>query len=346
MIDVTVRGAGIFGLSIAWACIRRGAKVQVVDPHGVGSWSSGGIVGALAPHVPEKWNAKKEFQFESLITAETFWQGVEEVARGSSGYARLGRIQPIPDADSLELAHIRSENAKMLWKGLAEWEVINSRPNFAPPSPTRYWIKDTLSARINPGAACHLLEVALRKRGVRFFKQGHNLGATLWATGIHDLVRISKTLNIPFGSGVKGQAALFDFDRRQAPQLFADSLHFIPHQNGTLAVGSTSERDYESGNSTDEKLDLLITQAQSILPELRKVKVIKRWASVRPRAISRAPILGRHPLDPDAFIANGGFKIGFGMAPKIAEVMADLILGGGNDIPVDFHPEKSLEFQS
>lgn len=82
MVDVTVRGAGIFGLSIAWTCARRGAKVQVVDPFGAGSGSSNGLVGALAPHVPENWNAKKAFQFDSLIMAEPFWKQVE--ATGAS----------------------------------------------------------------------------------------------------------------------------------------------------------------------------------------------------------------------------------------------------------------------
>ena len=340
--DVTVRGAGIFGLSIAWACVRRGAKVQVMDPRGVGSRSSGGIVGALAPHVPENWNAKKKFQFESLVAAETFWQGVEEVAGSSSGYARLGRIQPIPDLNSLEIARVRSKNAETLWKGLAEWKVINSPPNFAPLSPTGYWIKDTLSARINPRSACQSLELALRRQGVRFFKQGQNLGATVWATGIDDLTRISKILEIPFGSGVKGQAALFDFDKRHEPQLFADSIHFIPHENRTLAVGSTSEREYENPTRTDEKLDIMIAKAKALLPELQNVQIIKKWADVRPRSRSRAPVLGRHPLDDKSFIANGGFKIGFGMAPKIAEVMADFILEGTNAIPSDFQPEISV----
>ena len=59
---LTVRGAGIFGLSIAWVLPQRGAQVQVIDPDGVGAGASGGIVGALAPHVPENWNPKKQFQ--------------------------------------------------------------------------------------------------------------------------------------------------------------------------------------------------------------------------------------------------------------------------------------------
>jgi glycine/D-amino acid oxidase-like deaminating enzyme len=53
-------------------------------------------------------------------------------------------------------------------------------------------------------------------------------------------------------------------------------------------------------------------------------------------------MLGAHPLRPGAYIANGGFKIGFGMAPGIAGLMADLILEGPDRIPEAFRPEASL----
>jgi glycine/D-amino acid oxidase-like deaminating enzyme len=47
--DVTIFGAGLFGLGVAWACASRGARVRVVDPAGPGAGASGGLVGALAP---------------------------------------------------------------------------------------------------------------------------------------------------------------------------------------------------------------------------------------------------------------------------------------------------------
>ena len=75
--DLTVRGAGIFGLSIAWAAARRGARVRVIDTARVGAGASGGIVGAMAPHVPEGWNEKKAFQLGSLLLAADWWAGVQ-----------------------------------------------------------------------------------------------------------------------------------------------------------------------------------------------------------------------------------------------------------------------------
>jgi len=87
-VDVTVRGAGVFGLSVAWACLKAGATVRVIDPNGVASGASGGIVGALAPHVPEQWNPKKAFQLESLLMAEEWWAEVAEKGGKNPGYAR------------------------------------------------------------------------------------------------------------------------------------------------------------------------------------------------------------------------------------------------------------------
>ena len=141
---------------------------------------------------------------------------------------------------------------------------------------------------------------------------------------------------------MKGQAALLDFAAPRSPQFFVDGLHIIPHADGTTAIGSTSEREYEDATSTDEQLDALIETAQQALPDLRHATVLERWASTRPRSRSRAPMLGQHPLYPGQFIANGGFKIGFGMAPKVAEVMADLVLEGRDQIPDGFRPDASL----
>ena len=86
----------------------------------------------------------------------------------------------------------------------------------------------------------------------------------------------------------------------------------------------------------------MIATARSLCPALRDAAVIERWAGVRPRAKSRAPMLGAWPGRDGHFIANGGFKIGFGMAPKVAAVMADVVLDGRDAVPAGFRVEDSL----
>ena len=53
-------------------------------------------------------------------------------------------------------------------------------------------------------------------------------------------------------------------------------------------------------------------------------------------------MLGAYPNRTGHYIANGGFKIGFGMAPKIAQVMADLLLENIDTIPEGFRVEDNL----
>ncbi len=345
MVDVTVMGAGAFGLSVAWACVRRGASVRVIDPYGAGSGSSGGLVGALAPHVPENWNDKKEFQFQSLIMAEDWWHKVESVGGKSAGYGRTGRLQPIMDTRGLELARAREDSAAELWRGEARWQVFERGTcgDWAPESPTGFLIHDTLTARMNPRMACAALTAAVLAEGGEIVSEGQTAGKVVWATGWRGLVEMSEEIGKTVGNGVKGQAAALAFDAGiQAPQLFADTVHVIPHVDGTVAIGSTSEREFNNPTSVDEQIDAVIEKARAAVPCLSDAKVIERWAGVRPRAKSRAPMLGEHPSRNGEFIANGGFKIGFGMASKVAEVMADLVLDGVDTIPEAFKPQASL----
>jgi len=341
---VTVMGAGIFGLSIAWVCACRGATVQVVDPRGPGGGASGGVVGALAPHTPENWNVKKAFQFESLVMAETFWNEVDAASCLRSGYGRTGRLQPIIDDHGLSLAKQRERTAAELWQEQAVWQVCSNREfgDWVPQSATGLLIYDTLTARIDPKRACESLTHALAVNGVEILSKAPPSGLVIWATGYEGLLDLSKELARPIGTGVKGQAALLQYDAGPAPQLFADGIHIIPHDNATVAVGSTSEGQFASPTETDEQLDLILKRAVAICPALVDAPVIARWAGVRPRAKSRAPVLGTYPGRPGEFIANGGFKIGFGMAPKVAEVMADLVLDGRDSIPDAFRVEENL----
>jgi glycine/D-amino acid oxidase-like deaminating enzyme len=340
--EVTVLGAGIFGLSVAWACVKRGAQVRVIDPMGVGAGASGGLVGALAPHTPELWDEKKQFQFESLIMAENYWAEIEAFGGKSAGYSRSGRLQPIADARTLELAQTRVISAQSLWQGKAIWQVVDPTDDWVPPSPTGKIIRDTLSARIHPRQACAALAAALLAKGVAVEQTGAPSGRIVHATGYQGLLDMAEHLDQPIGNGVKGQALLLDFDARDKPQLFADGLHIIPHSDGTLAVGSTSERYWEGRASTDALLEDVYTRAIAAFPVLQGAPVIERWAGVRPRAKSRAPLLGPHPYRAGEFVSNGGFKIGFGMAPMVGEVMADLVLNGTDRIPDSFRVEASL----
>ena len=327
--EVTVYGAGVFGLSVAWSCLQRGARVTVIDPYGVGAGASGGVVGALAPHTPEQWNDVKAFQLQSLSIAEAYWAEVTAHGERPTGYARLGRIQPLPDQAAVDRARLRAGSAHALWQDRFLWQVTDAGAlgDFLPESATGLYVRDTLSARINPRWTLLALAKAITAKGGEIVFEGKPRGRIVHCTGYDGLVEDT------LGGGVKGQAAVLDYDAGEAAQVYAGSVHIVPHANGTVAIGSTSEREFEEETATDGQLDDVIAQAVAVMPQLAKAKVVERWAGVRPRSKSRQVIMGAHPARPGEFIANGGFKTGFGMAPKVGETMAALLVQDKDEIP-------------
>ncbi|MTH76651.1 NAD(P)/FAD-dependent oxidoreductase [Paracoccus aestuariivivens] len=332
---ITVAGAGIFGLSCAWELARRGQPVRVYEIDRIGAGSSGGHVGALAPHAPENWNDKKQIQLDALIAASDWWAEVAQVGGVDSGYGRTGRIQPVA-AGSEDRMRERIAAAKQQWP---DWAVIEMTDTpvagMVPVSASGLWLIDHLTARISPRRAGAALAAAIRAKGGEIIEGMPAPDApAIWATGVAGLA--------PFGgNGVKGQSALLALDMKDQPQIFADGVHIVPHSDGTVAVGSTSEREnYDTG--TDSQLEDLIAKARTLCPALADAPVVDRWAGIRPRALSRAPIVGAWPGRAGHYIANGGFKIGLAMAPAAAGMLADLILDGHDRIPEGFLPPQPM----
>lgn len=334
--DLTVRGAGVFGLAIAWEALRRGARVRVIDPRGPGGGASGGVVGALAPHAPEGWTEIKAFQFDCLILARDYWPGIEAASGLATGYRPSGRVQPIATPEGSERAEARAEAARELWRGAAVWQVTADVPAWAPPAPTGLWVRDTLSAQLDPRRAVAALAHAIERAGGQIVTDGRDEGAVVHATGWEGLLALSEALGRPFGGGVKGQAAVLGADPGEIPQLYVEGLHVVTHGAGRVAVGSTSERDFDDAETTNGALDAMIARIRAAVPWLREAPVLQRWAGVRPRAGSRAPVVGPWPGRPGHLVANGGFKIGFALAPGLAPIAVDLALEGQDRVPEAF----------
>lgn len=355
--DVVVIGAGIFGLSVAWSCIKRGMSVTIVEKDTVGAGASGGVMGALSPNVPENWSPKKQFQLDALLTAQSHWAEVDAISGLPSGYGRLGRIIPITNARGLEHAEIRVEDAKSLWDGEAWWHIEDpSRFSgwIAPEAAPFGVIHENLSARINPRPACLSLATALRAKGCQILegweitdiddhavhgKDGKiRARAIVMAAGVACFPYLESLWGRNTGIGVKGQSAVLGgVNAGDVPMIFGDHTYIIPHANGDIAVGSTSENTYDDPYSIDEQLDLVIERAQIISPALRASKVKHTWANLRPRARKPDPMLG--PIDGPAglYMATGGFKIGFGIAHKSGETIAAMIAGETVFLPKQFH---------
>ena len=349
--QVIVVGAGIWGLASAYACAARGDSVTVYDAGRVGCGASGGIVGALAPLVPDLWTPKKQFQLDSLDSAAGFWGDVDRLSGLSSGYGRIGRLQPLQTERAVELANARAAESKVLWGGKYHW-TLQPRPDVIAPDAAPFGVvHDTLSARIFPAQAAASLAKACTALGVTIH-ENHPVDAVQsrrisgpWGQASADAVIMSAgaagfALIDPYVplhpvTGVKGQAALLDADLTGQPQIYAGGVYVIPHANGTVAVGSTSETTW-ADLQTDGQLDTVISQARMMVPTLQDAPVLQRWAGLRPKARRRDPMVGAVPELDGVYAVTGAFKIGFSLAHSLGDVMARMIRDEPFDIPESF----------
>lgn len=373
--DVLVTGAGIMGLWAALMAARAGLSVLVVERQRVGAGASGGLLGALMPHLPDRWNTKKQFQLEALVSLEGEIAELEATTGLSAGYRRCGRVIPLAEPHHRERALKHSRDAAAAWdvSGRAfSYEVSDRSPAAGWPAgeaTANGVVLDSLAARVSPRGLLALLRAALEAmpqvrvaEGVDIVRLDPVAGDARCADGAdiafgHVMVCAGvagfdlltalepRELPRPLGVAVKGQAALFrttlDPD---LPILFDNGIYVVPHDGGYCAVGSTSEDAFEDADSTDGLLEDVIERALRLAPVLREASLVERWAGLRPKAIGRDPVAGLHPDFPSVAVLGGGFKISFGIAHELARaVMRQIDGGSAGELPPSFSIGAHLE---
>ena len=358
-------GGGVMGLWTALFAARKGRSVHLVDRRHIGAGASGGVLGALMPHLPDRWNAKKAFQFAALVSIEAEIAALEAETGLSAGYRRSGRLIPVTKPQNRDTALGHARDAQSVWSmpdrsfafevldcaPIAGWPVAEAMPHGL--------VHDHLAARLSPRGLVAALKAALERQPKVTITEGVGLSAIDPAAG---LARLDDGSSLPFGHcviaagvetfpwlhaltplakpvgvGVKGQAALLQAPVDPGlPVVFADGLYIVPHENGVVAIGTTSENSFEDAQNTDGLLEALIEKARLMTPVLADAPVVERWAGVRPKAIGREPMVGKHPDHANLSLMTGGFKVSFGLAHALASAVLNEIEGGTLDVPPSF----------
>lgn len=334
--DVAIIGAGVFGLCIAWFCARRGMRVCLYEAQRIGQGASSGLIGALSPHMPEKWNDKKAFQFEALTGAQAFWDEIAQRSGSDPFYRRNGRLLPLRSDAARDLANARSQEAKELWQGAADWSVVAEATGVAPAS--HGFVYETLSAQLFPKAAINALAQACRAVGVEIHENqprdpsACNAETVVIAAG-HDSGALLPVALAPLSQGVKGQSALLDIELADQPIIFDNGVYVVAQGHHGTAVGSTSEKSWDH-TGVDTLLDPLVARAATLVPALKDAPIKESWAGIRPRARLPDPVIGE--VAPRILLATGGFKIGLGLGPEIGKRVAGMIAGEDPALPTSF----------
>lgn len=352
--DVLVVGAGIFGLSVAWSCRKAGLSVRVLEAARPGAGASGGVVGALTPHAPSRWRPMMEFQFCALLSLSDRIAEIEAATRRSCGYARTGRLTPLPTEKARAGAERDVMAAPETWGDLANYEILEEVPqnltNWIRPDAAQHGlVRDSISARVDPRAYVTALATALGdaiETGVTVTDLSPAMGSVettagtcsarhvVLAAGWQGWDLLTPHMPALAGSAVKGQAAVLSASAEHLPVIYQDGLYIIPHGHGRVAVGSTSEKQFDNPTGTDALLDDVLSKASATCPALAGAPVLERWAGLRPKPPGREPVVGPLPNAPRSWVAGGGFKISFGIAHAVGDAVAAGIMGTEPPIPL------------
>jgi len=99
---------------------------------------------------------------------------------------------------------------------------------------------------------------------------------------------------------------------------FAGGVHYIPHSDGTVAIGSTtlSGTIHARPDRCNSLMMLIAGGGVLRCPSYAMRRSSPRWAACAPAQPLVVPRLWAAACKPGHFVANGGFKIGFGQWPQ------------------------------
>ncbi len=123
------------------------------------------------------------------------------------------------------------------------------------------------------------------------------------------------------------------------PQLIKESIgtsgvSIDQTQNGNLLLGATREFVGYDNRTTLEGLKQIATNAVRILPVLKKTRLIRTFAGLRPYTSDSLPILGTVEKIKGFFMAAGHEGDGIALSAITGKLMSQLIVEGKTETPI------------
>lgn len=354
-VDLAIVGGGVFGLQLARQALLAGLSVAVLERGFVGAGASGGPLGALMPHIPDRWNEKKQFQFDALVALEDECADLQSATGLTAGYGRIGRIMPLRKERFVALAEQRANGADEHWKGAYSFNQVEADPNWLDPQLAAHGaVLDTLAARLHPPSYMAALAAfvvrhpngqlhqhidvqpqSAVKNGIDMGPGTLRFSQLIITAGYRTFAWMAPLVGKSVGTGVKGQARIVRAETPgQAPILYDDGCYIVPHANGTIAVGSSSQKVWVGESEPEPDAWGFWDKALALCPALRGAPLIAEWAGVRPRGMSADPVIGAVPDQENLWVFSGGFKISLGIAHRAAAALVQQLSGEEQTIPL------------
>lgn len=329
-LSVSIVGAGVIGLSCAWALSRRGAQVTLYDKSEPGRGASWAAAGMLAPAYEGACeDGAHPGLFDLCLEGAALWRSfateLEEASGQPIGYAPGPSLAVTTEAEGADrLRHMSQilDVADAPWEALSQQQARDLEPALTAPLSGALLLPT--DGHVDNRALCKALIIACRDAGVRFnigrsVQRHDDLGGetVLWTTGAAPLL-----------SGVhpvKG-AAFCAPPSSATPKraVRCGSLYFTPHTD-RVVIGATVEPGKHDLDPEPAQILQLHAAAAALCAGVQDISPNASWAGVRPGTRDHAPMLGQ--LTSGDWVAAGHYRNGILLAPLTGEIMANMILG-------------------
>ncbi|WP_188543967.1 glycine oxidase ThiO [Rhodococcoides trifolii] len=330
MKSVTVVGAGVIGLSIAWRAARSGWAVRIADP-AIGRGASHVAGGMLAP-LSEGWPGEDgplEFGAESLRRWPTFVsdlgadglitaRGALTVAFDAADAEDLRTVAEFVTARGHEMEIVSRRDVKSLEPAVSH----NVRLGLLAPAELAVDNRRVVAALMTAAVSAGVDLTEDRVDDVSALGSDQVVLAAGWATARlcpsvpvrpvkGEILRLRARSGSPAGP-----------TRTVRASVNGRSVYLVPRVDG-LVVGATQ---YEHGDDTTVTVggvrDLL-ADAERVFPGVADYEFSEAAAGLRPMSPDNVPLIGR--VDARTVVATGHGRNGMLLAPLTADaVLAEL----------------------
>lgn len=322
---ITVRGAGIVGLSCADELILRGHDVTVVDP-APGTGASHAAAGILSPSSEVWWNETD--LLESGLRSLHLWPkfadrlGVRIHASGTLLAAR----------DHGDLQQIERQLALLAACGRPA-QLLGPREVTA--------LEPALTHRAAGGALLpedHAVDpravvAALLERVPVVAEHNDSADVTVLATGARLPEPYTHLVRGVRGEVVRARLSSGAPARTVRGWVRSEAVYVVPRPNGEIVIGATSEEHSGPPVVTIGGVGRLLESARELVPALDRAQFVEAIARDRPASPDHLPLIG--PVDDEVILAAGLYRHGVLLAPLTAQLVADCVETGITEPAMD-----------
>tara|TARA_B100001750_G_C15476612_1_gene582850 strand:+ start:108 stop:1304 length:1197 start_codon:yes stop_codon:yes gene_type:complete len=183
--------------------------------------------------------------------------------------------------------------------------------------------------QLTTGVTVHSLQTSRASLQCVVTNAGDFYPGTLIVCGGWNTAQLTRDLNISLPiTPAKGQLMATDPVPFSLQCSISGRQVLIQLSDRRILAGGTVEHVGENYEVNSELSHTIRQEAVRVVPCLNKVDFTQVWTGLRPCTPDERPVIDRHPLFKNVFLAAGHYKTGILLAPVTGKVISELVLDG------------------